>query len=129
MRYGSNRKLPPKKKAKKSTVRKPAQTVSLDNYIITETKTTVKKTYVPSEMARSQRYGQSGRTRNKRMDALRTAKKPGWRKSSSGRWYFETRRNRSDTTEEDAEYAKLFPILKKATKKPAKAKKAKKSKK
>ena len=29
-------------------------------------------------------------------DVVRLAKRVGWRKSSSGHWYFENRRNRSD---------------------------------
>jgi len=30
------------------------------------------------------------------IDKLLKAKKPGWRKSATGNWYFENRRNRSD---------------------------------
>ena len=40
-------------------------------------------------------YKQTGKT-DKKADKQRTAKKPGWRKSKSGKKYFEARANRSD---------------------------------
>lgn len=39
-------------------------------------------------------------------DNKRAAKKPGWRKSASGRWYCETRKNRSDSNNEDLSYSR-----------------------
>lgn len=41
------------------------------------------------------RIRQTGRS-NRRADSQRKAKRPGWRKSASGRRYYEARRNRSD---------------------------------
>ena len=41
------------------------------------------------------KYKQVGDTTNN-IDKMLTAKKPGWRKSKRGNWYFENRKNRSD---------------------------------
>lgn len=40
-------------------------------------------------------YAQRGKS-NVHADALRLAKRVGWRRSASGHWYFEDRKNRSD---------------------------------
>jgi len=46
-------------------------------------------------MARRDQPRQTGKT-NKRIDKKLVAKKVGWRKSSSGKRYYEARKNRSD---------------------------------
>lgn len=40
-------------------------------------------------------YAQKGKS-NAHSDVLRLAKRVGWRRSKSGHWYFESRKNRSD---------------------------------
>ena len=55
----------------------------------------VRKKKTTLAQKRKKVYEQTGKTTTKR-DKLLKAKKPGWRKSKSGRWYKETRRNRSD---------------------------------
>ena len=44
------------------------------------------------------KYKQVGDT-TVHIDKMLTAKKPGWRKSKNGNWYFENRKNRSDKEE------------------------------
>lgn len=46
-------------------------------------------------MVKKKTYHQTGKS-NRTRDKKRKAKKPGWRKSKSGKKYFENRRNRSD---------------------------------
>jgi len=49
-------------------------------------------------MRKKKRYKQVGSS-IKAVDKMFQAKKPGWRKSKSGKKYFENRRNRSDVYE------------------------------
>jgi len=46
-------------------------------------------------MKRKRKYKQTGET-DVHIDRRIKALKPGWRKSKSGAWYFESRKNRSD---------------------------------
>jgi hypothetical protein len=48
-------------------------------------------------------YRQTGSSKKKSDDA-RSAKKPGWRVSESGKLYFENRKNRSDSKKEISQY-------------------------
>lgn len=47
-------------------------------------------------MAKKKTYRQTGKRKSVKADRKRKAKAPGRRKSKSGKYYTETRRNRSD---------------------------------
>ena len=51
--------------------------------------------YVPTTSVRRVKHRQTGKS-NRHADYMRKAKRVGWRRSASGRWYYEGRRNRSD---------------------------------
>jgi len=77
--------------------------------MITNSENTSTKQYIPSQKVRYQRTqtGSSGPR-----DKFIAAKPPGWRLSAAGNWYFERRKNRSDTDEEWKEAIKLNPASK-----------------
>ena len=69
----------------------------------------MKKKYTPPARLRDTHYWQTGKTKSYRDDERQAAKEPGWRKSAKGRWYFENRRNRSDTRFElEDKYKKML---------------------
>lgn len=68
-----------------------------------------RKKYTPPKRLQKKVYSQSGGTKSRKADNRRTAKEPGWRKSAKGKWYFENRRNRSDTRYElEDKYKKML---------------------
>lgn len=72
-------------------------------------RSTSKKKYTPPARLRDTHYWQTGKTKSYRDDERQAAKEPGWRKSARGRWYFENRRNRSDTRFElEDKYKKML---------------------
>lgn len=69
----------------------------------------MKKKYTPPARLRDTHYWQTGKTKSYRDDERQAAKEPGWRKSAKGKWYFENRRNRSDTRFElEDKYKKML---------------------
>lgn len=53
------------------------------------------KRYIPPKELQRKWYKQIGKS-DTTYDKRYKAKKPGWRPSASGNWYFENRKNRSD---------------------------------
>jgi len=68
-----------------------------------------KSGYIPPEANQTKKYEQSGISKDPLKDASIQALAPGWRKSINGNWYFENRKNRSDTDEEWEEGSKPTP--------------------
>lgn len=52
--------------------------------------------YRPSEDVRDKLFEQTGKRKDVLADAARKALPPGYRLSKNGKWYLETRKNRSD---------------------------------